>query len=151
MYIIMCNVLRFDFRKYLSGLLIFFLWIYLQNQNSGTTLIKSAGNQNNLTVMRLSLLHPLGTMSHRARRGTWKEKNKLKINTPERENMFSKLEPLSGNLFIKLVFSRICLQMCHFCWDEPNSIWNNSIRILKYHIAVSRVEGLLWNESWKWK
>jgi len=34
----------------------------------------AAGRQNNLTTMRLSLLHPLGTMSHRARGGPGKKK-----------------------------------------------------------------------------
>jgi len=37
---------------------------------SDTTGIMEARRQNNLTTMRLSLLHPLGAMSHRARRGT---------------------------------------------------------------------------------
>ena len=49
----------------------FLFEIYLYNQiQSYTKEIMAARRQNNLTTMRLSLLHPLGTMSHRARRGT---------------------------------------------------------------------------------
>jgi len=38
----------------------------------------AARRQINLTTMRLSLLHPLGTMSHRARGGPEKKKKQTK-------------------------------------------------------------------------
>jgi len=43
----------------------------------------AAGRQNNLTTMRLSLLLPLGTMSHRARRGGGLKKNLRFVNLKE--------------------------------------------------------------------
>ena len=53
--------------------------IYLYNQiQSYSREIMSARRQNNLATMRLSLLHPLGAMSHRATRGDLKKKIKLK-------------------------------------------------------------------------
>jgi hypothetical protein len=66
----------------------FIFEIYLYNQiQSDTTEIMAARRQNNLTTMRLSLLHPLGTMSHRVRRGTWKKKQtKRLVNLKEKTN-----------------------------------------------------------------
>jgi len=70
--------------------------------------IMAARRQINVTAMRLSLLHPLGTMSHRARGGP--EKKKLKISKPERENtLISKLQSLCGSKNSKEAVLQICV------------------------------------------
>jgi hypothetical protein len=104
--------------------------------------------------MRLFLLHPLGTMSHRVRRGTWKERNQKQISTPERENiLISKPKPLCKevknctDLFInKYPLLESVYKMCHFYWDKLISTWNNSITTLEYHIVVIGGEDFLPNE-----
>jgi len=59
---------------------------------SFTTEIMAARRQINLTTMRLSLLHPLGTMSHRARGGPEEKKQtKRLVNLKEKKTLISKL------------------------------------------------------------
>jgi len=69
----------------------------------------AARRQNNLAAMRLSLLHPLGTMSHGARRGGADKKNQ-KISKPETNNtLICKFQPLCGSKNSKEVVLQYCV------------------------------------------
>lgn len=83
-FVTCCNLvetflLQIDFRKYLWNSLPFSLSISLQNYNTGITALMTAWKQNNLSTMRLFLLHPLDTTSHRIRGGTWKKKTNKRL------------------------------------------------------------------------
>jgi hypothetical protein len=73
--------------------------------------------------MRLPLLHPLGTMSHRVSEGDLKESKN--ISTPERENMpISKFTPLwqparLQHSFVNLKYSQRGLEFAHFFEMKP--------------------------------
>jgi hypothetical protein len=47
--------------------------------------LKTKRRQNYLTTMHLSLLHPLGTMSHRVRRGPEEKKTKRLVDLKEKK------------------------------------------------------------------
>ena len=73
--------------------------------------------------MRLSLLHPLGTMSHRVSEADLKgNKN---ISTPERNNMtISKFKPLwqpesLQHSFVNVMYSQSGLEVCPFFEMKP--------------------------------